>query len=978
MSEAADFQPAELELQRAFLQRLARQLVRGEAAAEDLVQETFLLALQHPPASATVLRSWLTRVARHLAINRGRGEQRALARERRAARSEALPSHDEALASLELQERLIAAVKSLAEPYRTTLWLRFHEGLAPGAIAEQQETTKKTIESRLTRGLAQLRTELDRQAGGDRTQWLGGMLVLARGPVAPWVASLIGVGVMQKFVLVAVTLVVFGLAWRLVPRSEKAPTGEVASHVAAVPETAPLPATPTEAQRAALALEQIPASADAAASGLLVHVRWADGTPASDVGLILHPEDDPRGERAVLRLTTDAGGLAHVASIAAGRVRVEADRGGERTFVVAAQGRTEVVFDLAAGVDVEGTVLDTAGAPLAGAEVLLVSAALDWLGTRVVTHASANGAYRMRDVQTEFSVSARASGFAPALLRRLAGRAGTVRIDFVLVQKGAGLRGIVRDPEGRPVARALVAVGAPIGHWEEDSEHLGQYLEARGLCVEETDEQGRFFAAGARTGFGLSVAVQAADYPIAVVNVTAEAGATAFVEIVLTPPAVLTGVVRTSTGAPAAGVKLTTSSCEGARAHEVPFGLPRATSDGAGRYRIELLPRTSVLRLDPQPGDAGRPTVVPLALRPGETSRDLVLADDDSIRGRVEVPPGTPLDGWFVRALELNGISGRLKYAPSGAPFVMTENVGADGRFVLGGGGLPPYRIELYAARDRLVLRRDDVGPGPELVLVVEALGSIQGEFADAAGLLPAGERPDIRVALGEIVTQAPIGDEAGRFAFELLRAGRYYLTIEHAERPLFATWVDLAPGKHVDLGRITSAPLGSLVLSLDPWPSTGLSGTVLDAGLGQVAVLELVDGRLGVPALPPGDWLLDLQAEDTGRICAPFTIRAGERTELRLATAPGVERSLSLRLDGSEWNTLGVELRDPRGRLVFARRILRSYSPTAGRGPNLLVTLPVGTFTLEAETDTGLALRTSFDVPALVPQESALEFELR
>ena len=73
MSEAADFQPAELELQRAFLQRLARQLVRGEAAAEDLVQETFLRALQHPPASATALRSWLTRVARHLAINRGRG-----------------------------------------------------------------------------------------------------------------------------------------------------------------------------------------------------------------------------------------------------------------------------------------------------------------------------------------------------------------------------------------------------------------------------------------------------------------------------------------------------------------------------------------------------------------------------------------------------------------------------------------------------------------------------------------------------------------------------------------------------------------------------------------------------------------------------------------------------------------------------------------------------------------------------------------
>jgi len=37
----------------------------------------------------------------------------------------------------------------------------------------------------------------------------------------------------------------------------------------------------------------------------------------------------------------------------------------------------------------------------------------------------------------------------------------------------------------------------------------------------------------------------------------------------------------------------------------------------------------------------------------------------------------------------------------------------------------------------------------------------------------------------------------------------------------------------------------------------------------------------------------------------------------------------------------------------------------TVGLGPSLLVTLPVGTFALAAETDTGLALRTSFDVPA-------------
>src|SRR5262245_13392137 len=246
MSDAPGFQASDLERQRVFLQRLARQLVRGEAAAEDLVQETFLRALERPPASAAALRSWLARVATRLAINRGRGEQRARARERYAARPEALPKQDEALASLEVQERLIAAVKTLAEPYRTTLWLRFHEGLAPGAIAERQATAKKTIESRLTRGLALLCAELDRQAGGDRTKWLGGMLVLARAPVRPWVASLIGVGAMQKLVVAIVVLLVCGLAWRLVPRSDGHAPGELSSpgELPSRASVAPAAATP--------------------------------------------------------------------------------------------------------------------------------------------------------------------------------------------------------------------------------------------------------------------------------------------------------------------------------------------------------------------------------------------------------------------------------------------------------------------------------------------------------------------------------------------------------------------------------------------------------------------------------------------------------------------------------------------------------------------------------------------------------------
>src|SRR5207247_958794 len=136
------------------------------------------------------------------------------------------------------------------------LWLRFHEGLAPGAIAARQATTRKTVESRLTRGLALLRAELERCAGGDRERWLSGMLVLARGSELPWIASMIGVGVMKKLVLALVALVVFGLGWELVPRGRSASTAELPPNANVAEDTAAPSLAAAEAHRVALAPEQ--------------------------------------------------------------------------------------------------------------------------------------------------------------------------------------------------------------------------------------------------------------------------------------------------------------------------------------------------------------------------------------------------------------------------------------------------------------------------------------------------------------------------------------------------------------------------------------------------------------------------------------------------------------------------------------------------------------------------------------------------
>ena len=129
--------PAESLLQhRAFVQRLARSLVRDEHAAQDLVQETWLEALRRPPSSASGVRAWLARVVRSRAQNTSRGELRRAFRERAAARSEADASEDRLRERVALQHQVVEAVLGLKEPYRTVVLLHYYEGLSPSAIAE--------------------------------------------------------------------------------------------------------------------------------------------------------------------------------------------------------------------------------------------------------------------------------------------------------------------------------------------------------------------------------------------------------------------------------------------------------------------------------------------------------------------------------------------------------------------------------------------------------------------------------------------------------------------------------------------------------------------------------------------------------------------------------------------------------------------------------------------------------------------------
>ena len=187
-----------------WLRDLARRLVADGGAADDLVQEAYVVALERPrPTGAT--RSWLAGIVRNLARRRGRGEARRGRREARAAeRRRPQLDTDEALAQAELQRRLIELVFRLPEAERTTLVLHFFEGLGAVDIAARLDLSASTVRSRLARALSRLRTLLDRELGNEPGAWCALLLPLAEraGPLPAATVSTAGeiaaVGIKMK------------------------------------------------------------------------------------------------------------------------------------------------------------------------------------------------------------------------------------------------------------------------------------------------------------------------------------------------------------------------------------------------------------------------------------------------------------------------------------------------------------------------------------------------------------------------------------------------------------------------------------------------------------------------------------------------------------------------------------------------------------------------------------------------------------
>jgi len=195
-----------------FLRGLARGLVAG-ADADDVEQETWLRALEKGPRHDANPRGWLSTVARNSARLWWRGESRRARREGLVAKSEGVPSAAEVASRVEIQSLLADAVKSLEEPYRTTVVLAFYDGLKPKQIAQQQGISVDTVRTRIRRALDRLRARLDSCPGG-RTAWVAALMPLLWPKSAAAAAVVTGALVMSTRLKIAlIVLILIPTVW---------------------------------------------------------------------------------------------------------------------------------------------------------------------------------------------------------------------------------------------------------------------------------------------------------------------------------------------------------------------------------------------------------------------------------------------------------------------------------------------------------------------------------------------------------------------------------------------------------------------------------------------------------------------------------------------------------------------------------------------------------------------------------------------
>lgn len=736
--------------------RLALALVGDPDDASDLTQDAFEVALTQPPAKAGPLRPWLGGVVRNLARMRRRsaGRRRAREQEVELADPEGVPPPDELVDRARAQQRVARGVLELDEPYRSTVLLRYYEGLSSAEIARRKRIPAATVRARLRTGLDRLRAELDRDDRvGGRERWFALVAPLAAADPTPVTTSVslvkgaLAVKTSTKIAAVVIALLVVGYGGGRLAGwwGSSESSGSVETGAAGKGAAAGAPAL----QRVAL-----PRHGD-------VHAAISEDDPIGDLrleGQVIDEQERPVAGATVAidsyppRAVSTEGDGSFVFDKLIGRdYQIEAASGDAYAGPVSLRlgADTEpVILRVRVVAPIEIAVFDhESGKPIAGAEVELRSQ-LVWTATTGADGVASFGGVGAPDP----TIRVNAEGYAPVTDRLISFGRREQRI-VIAMRAGAAVSGRITDAAGEPIAGARVIAALM-------SEPFPVIDPRRDGVVSGDDGTFRIPALAAGT---YRLTASAAGYatanspPIVVDGNTERRG----IEIALPTGARLRGSVTSVAGAPVVGADIRVVATG-----YVSWRSARRSYTGSdGTFEIRDLSRRAFDVVASHDLGSSEITRVDLSDR-AEATVELTLSITGEISGRVVDDNGEPLPEARVHAEPewSGGVEDGAAWGVRGALFQVAD---AGGKFSFR--GMPPGRYRLRAVRagdgaDGLFTPRGIVveSGATGVELMVPAAGRVAGRVLYADG-----EAPELfAVAIGA-GAPIPVVSDDGRFELE-------------------------------------------------------------------------------------------------------------------------------------------------------------------------------------------------------------------
>ena len=156
--------------------RIARGILRNDAEAEDVVQETYVRALTHLAGfrGESSLSTWLSRIAMNEAVGRLRGKPLlldldSLSQTRPEAEIILFPSAssdpEKSMAQRQVQEVVERAIDALPEPFRLAFIMRVMEEMTVEETAALLCLKPETVKTRVHRARALLRRNVEKEIG---------------------------------------------------------------------------------------------------------------------------------------------------------------------------------------------------------------------------------------------------------------------------------------------------------------------------------------------------------------------------------------------------------------------------------------------------------------------------------------------------------------------------------------------------------------------------------------------------------------------------------------------------------------------------------------------------------------------------------------------------------------------------------------------------------------------------------------------